>query len=122
MQTKRLEAWLQVLDWNQRYPIGTHVTYDDQAWKGNQLYRTRSEAVVLPGHVPGVWITDHLCAVRIDRIRAFQLTAGGRVRVPPMLPTHPQSHEAGLKSLHKEGPKKLPTRVHAKLPTRVREL
>jgi hypothetical protein len=122
MQMKRLEAWLTVLDWNQRYPIGTHVTWDDRSWNGKKLYRTQSEAMVLPGDVPGVWITGHLCAVRIDQLRVFQLIAGGRVRVPKLLPTHPQTGQAGLKSLYKEGARKLPTTVHTNLPTRVRNL
>jgi hypothetical protein len=108
VQTKRLEAWLQVLSWNREYPTGTTVTfYTAIGGLGLHLCKTRSAAAILPGHVPGVWITGHLVAVRLDQLRVYRAIAGGRVGGPPFNPpTQPQLFLClRLKAIRKGPPK-----------------
>lgn len=70
MQQRELEAWLRVLTWNQDHPAGTLVRYDSfWRWPDVKVFRTRSRAVVGPGHIPMVWITRHPCAVSLDKLQ-----------------------------------------------------
>lgn len=93
MQKRRLEAWLEVLAWNAAHEVGTAVIYASVVQRlGPHVCYTRCVAVVLPGCVPGVWITGQICAVRLDRV---QLAAAIAPRPRPR-PLIRATHAFGL--------------------------
>jgi len=54
--------------WNETHTVGTEVTYYPVKGRkaGAKRSRTRTEAQVMGGHTPVVWIEDHAGCVALD--------------------------------------------------------
>ncbi len=66
-----------VVKWNRRFPVGTHVRY----WMGmregiGKISTTLSEAILLGGHTPVVWLYDVSGCVALSHVEPVIVPGG----------------------------------------------
>lgn len=65
---------LEVSEWNERYPLGTPVTYWTGLRVGNGRYAiTRTPAQVLSGHTAVVWVTGESSCIALTHVDAVRV-------------------------------------------------
>ncbi len=93
MKKKKLEAWLRVLDFNARFPVGTYVEFDHLIYgRDGRAYKTVAPAAVIWRSWPVVWLRGKVGAVGLDHVRVIEAD-DARIQPRPLLCS---THALGL--------------------------